>query len=317
MAATTVTGPHIVYLVDADATGYAGLSVNTTNASIILRPNGTGSVLAQAPDGTAAGGIARGTNAVDLQTVRSFGSQVASGVESVVVGGRGCRADGFRAVAAGGFGAAAFANNSYAAGNSVTANGNDSYCVGTLNLASGVGSGTFGGRENIASAQYSATIGGYQAVADHYSELAQAAGNFTADGDAQYSRVIMRNRVVGDTPTELYLDGSSTQFVLPNNTAYSFTVEIVAKVESTTVDVAVWHIDGGVYRGASAGATGLIGATSKTKKSYHPGSGTSNTWTITTGVDTGTGALTFTFAGAVGLNHRVVATVHLTKVTAS
>jgi hypothetical protein len=57
------------------------------NISIVLAPKGTGALQAQLADFTATGGNARGTRAVDWQTLRSSASQVASGFVSVIAGG--------------------------------------------------------------------------------------------------------------------------------------------------------------------------------------------------------------------------------------
>jgi hypothetical protein len=60
---------------------------NNTNISIVLAPKGTGALQAQLNDGTATGGNARGTRAVDWQTSRTSATQVASGFVSVIAGG--------------------------------------------------------------------------------------------------------------------------------------------------------------------------------------------------------------------------------------
>ena len=56
------------------------LSVTNTNGALILNPNGTGALQADA------GGNARGAYAVDLQRVRSAATEVASGNYSTVSG---------------------------------------------------------------------------------------------------------------------------------------------------------------------------------------------------------------------------------------
>jgi hypothetical protein len=63
------------------------IQATTTNANLVIAPNGTGALIASIPDGTATGGNARGSNAVDLQTSRAINTQVASGSASVIVGG--------------------------------------------------------------------------------------------------------------------------------------------------------------------------------------------------------------------------------------
>lgn len=66
----------------------AVIESTSTNAGIVLKPNGTGAIMAQVPDGTAVGGDARGQYAVDLQMVRSSADQVASSPYSVLLGGQ-------------------------------------------------------------------------------------------------------------------------------------------------------------------------------------------------------------------------------------
>lgn len=57
------------------------------NMNLVLSPRGTGALIAgPVPDGTAVGGNARGQYAIDLQTYRTAATQVASGVNSVVIG---------------------------------------------------------------------------------------------------------------------------------------------------------------------------------------------------------------------------------------
>jgi hypothetical protein len=75
-----------------------------TNAWINLQPKGTGGLyLGPAADGTATGGNARGTNAVDLQTRRTSAAQVASGADSFTAG-RSLQVSGADSAAVGSFG---------------------------------------------------------------------------------------------------------------------------------------------------------------------------------------------------------------------
>lgn len=60
----------------------------TTNVSVSIVPKGTGAFSLHVPDGTATGGNARGANAIDLQTVRTAATQVASGTASGLFAGR-------------------------------------------------------------------------------------------------------------------------------------------------------------------------------------------------------------------------------------
>jgi len=108
------------------------IQATTTNANLVIAPNGTGALVASIPDGTATGGDARGVNAVDLQTSKNVNTQVASGQYSNISGGRGNTA-----------------SNTY----SVVGGGN-------MNNNSSLGGTIAGGRSNTNSAPSDATIGG-------------------------------------------------------------------------------------------------------------------------------------------------------------
>ena len=67
--------------------GVAGLGLQS-DGSLYVSPAGTGAIQAQATTSSATGGNARGANAVDWQTSRNAANQVASGSQSVIVGGQ-------------------------------------------------------------------------------------------------------------------------------------------------------------------------------------------------------------------------------------
>jgi hypothetical protein len=67
--------------------GVAGLGLQS-DGSLYVSPAGTGALQAQATTSSAVGGNARGANAVDWQTARGAAAQVASGSNSVLVGGQ-------------------------------------------------------------------------------------------------------------------------------------------------------------------------------------------------------------------------------------
>ena len=127
---------------------------------LALMPKGNGAITAQVPDGTVTGGNARGQYAVDLQMIRTANTQVASGTNSTVAGGRGNKAsatsstvaggEGNTASAqystvAGGYGNTASAQNSTVAGGfNNTASGHHSFATNTENYATGIASSAFG-----------------------------------------------------------------------------------------------------------------------------------------------------------------------------
>jgi len=120
----------------------AVITTDVANANLVIAPNGNGALIADIPDGTAAGGNARGDNAVDLQTSRNTADKVASGSNSVIVGGLSNRATSSISLVCGG------------ATNSATAI-YSSVVGGELNTASGAHSSVVGGQSNTASGTYS------------------------------------------------------------------------------------------------------------------------------------------------------------------
>ena len=100
----------------------------TTNGDIAIVPKGAGAFTLAVADNLVAGGNKRGTNAIDLQTIRSVNTQVASGVSS------------------------------FLAGNGNTASGSYSSAIGYLNASSGAYSSAIG-YGNIASNTFSYTFG--------------------------------------------------------------------------------------------------------------------------------------------------------------
>ncbi len=163
-----------------------------TNIGIALTPKGTGYISAQVPDGTAAGGNARGARAVDLQTSRTANFMVASGIRSAVLGGR---------------------NN--------TASGEDSACIGADNGASGSTSFAIG-FSNSASAQFALCLGSYgQATAVNSTHLgrgglahrrgmlAYSTDIFSAIGDRQWFIQEVGGKTTSDAATELFIFGTT------------------------------------------------------------------------------------------------------------
>jgi hypothetical protein len=83
---------------------YVGVKAigGTTNVGLALVPKGTGAFSLAVPDGTTAGGNARGANAVDLQTLRNDATQVASATGSGLHAGRFNTAAGTYSIVLGG-----------------------------------------------------------------------------------------------------------------------------------------------------------------------------------------------------------------------
>jgi hypothetical protein len=119
------------------------------NIPLVLQPKGTGALQAQLTDSTAAGGNARGANAVDWQTSRSSASQVASGQLAIIAGGTNNTASGVYGAVVGGV------TNTASGLGSFIGNGNN-------NIASGIWSGIVAGKSHTTAGYYN-FVGGGQA----------------------------------------------------------------------------------------------------------------------------------------------------------
>lgn len=149
---------------------------STTNANLVIAPNGTGALVANIPDGTAVGGNARGTNAVDLQTYRTAASQVASGSYSTVLGGAINTASGSGSFA-GGFNAVSSGGVSFCYGNGSQANGSYSFVTGEANIASGNNTVIIGSYISTANGNYSSVLGSLSGNATAQNAMVLNGGN--------------------------------------------------------------------------------------------------------------------------------------------
>jgi hypothetical protein len=184
-----------------------------TNSALVLTPKGTGAfILGPKPDGTATGGNARGTNSVDLQRLRGVASQVVTGANSLLAGsGNTCSS-----------------NTSFCAGNanSISETGTTSICVSNVSSCSGGQNAILGGSGNSTTAQFAAILGGQNALADRTRMQAHAAGQFSAQGDAQRARFVMRNKTTTNSAVELFLNGSSARLTIPSGKYLTGTINI-------------------------------------------------------------------------------------------
>lgn len=237
-----------------------------TNIDITLSPKGTGAITAQVADGTATGGGKRGNYSVDLQSVRSASTQVASGLGAVIHGGR---------------------NNS--------STGTDSGVLWGNGNTSGIqsGSGGFGctasgntsvsfGNENDSTGDYSSIYGGIRATTRGlYGRVSHASGYFATKGDAQIGHHVLRYSTTDATPTIITSDGSAILSttnvpVLPDNHAYAITARVIGR-DTATGDV--YHVvaEGTAKRGVGAATTALDGTPAYTTISKSAGA---STWAV-------------------------------------
>jgi len=70
---------------------------------------------------------------------------------------------------------------------------------------------------------------GQYSHAYRYAQHSQASGQFSAVGDAQMGRLVMRRSTTNNTPTQLFIDGTGLKFGLESGKCYTFQIMITAK----------------------------------------------------------------------------------------
>lgn len=192
---------------------------------LTLFPGTSGYITANFPDASATGGNARGANAVDLSSVRTQATRVASGQYSTVTGGK---------------------NNAATNVGSVSIGGEDTIADGRYGVVSGAGS-----RNRTTYGKFAHAPGQFASGGD--SQIAW-----------QVPRVQTTNATTTAMTPNNGAVASDTAIVLPNNGVYAFTAEVVAR-DTSTNDCAMWTVSGLIKRGANAAATALVGSPTVTK----------------------------------------------------
>jgi hypothetical protein len=139
--------------------------------------------------------------------------------------------------------------------------------------------------------------------------FAYANGNFTTAGDAQDIKVVLRNSTTNATTTELFIDGSSQRLVLPNNSAWTFTIRVVGRRTDATGGWAMYTFTGGITRDANAASTVLRNSS---RVIVNESTGALNC-TITG--DTTNGSLNINVTGIAAQTYRWVASAEIIQVT--
>jgi hypothetical protein len=227
-------GGGVSNVASSDNTSVAGGSCNTASgpASIV-------------------GGGVNNTASNYYSTVSGGYNNTASGCNSIVAGGQ-CNISSctYANIGGGNCNVASNTNSSVFGGRCNVASGCGSFiggggchtASGTVSVIAGGscncvtqwGSSILGGRCNAASGCYS-TAGGNLAIASRYGERTYAAGQFSAQGDAQHVQVIARNSTDGAQTKTLYLDGVSEMFTLLSGQIFSGTINILGVNSAGTV----------------------------------------------------------------------------------
>jgi hypothetical protein len=236
-----------------------------TNIGIALTPKGNGYISAQVPDGTAAGGNARGIYSVDLQSIRQTATQVASGAYSTIAGGFRNTASGTHAFAAGDSNIAS-GGYSIAGGRSCTASGTESVALGQSAQATASGSVAIGisatasgaqsyslGQTCTASAENTLATGN-GAVA-HFSGMRAHGGANIAAGAAQEVAFALSGKTTTNVEVILFMR-AAFRAVLRTNSVWTGILHITG-AKSDGSAIARYHRQVAISRVGSA--TALVG----------------------------------------------------------
>jgi hypothetical protein len=239
---------------------------------------------------------------------------VASGDWSVVGGGTKNVASGVGSVIAGGGFEFSFNFGNTASGNSSFVGG------GILNVASGTGSSIISGWQNTSNGTLSNIIGGRFGFARAITGNTVIPANNDAMaggalGTMQTATLALGKQTTDATATRLTSDnsaaGTTNQVIMPNNSAYFFTGEVVAGVTGGG-NTKGWTIEGVIKRGANAASTALVGTPTVTSTYADAGA---STWVIAVTADTTNGGLAVTFTGQASTTIRTVARINSVEMT--
>ena len=234
---------------------------------------------------------------------------VASGDWSVVCGGKANTASGLASFIGGG---GTFAGGS----NPNTASGAASFVGGGfLNNATNFASMVIGGNGNTSNGNYSCVTGVTGSTRAINNSFVISSNAISVTGDSQTAILVVRTQTTNATATALTSDGSAAttnnQVILPNNSAYFFTGEVVSGVTGGG-NTKGWTIEGVIKRGANAASTALVGTPTVTSMYADVGAAT---WAIAVTADTTNGGLRVTFTGQAATTIRTVCRISSVEMT--
>lgn len=268
-----------------------GNSVNaTSNYSVAIGMNssGTGSQAVTGAGAMALGGsYASGADSFAAAVANNSSTYGAQGANSVAIGYR-AKATSSGSVAIGSF---------WSDGGPV-ASANGATAIGDNAQASGISSVAFGKGVTAAT----------------YGKYAFGSGYLASFGDAQNGLYVLRRSTTNASATVMTTAGdtaadSTNQIILPNSSAYAFSILIVGRQQAAGGTAsAAWEIKGLIRREANAASTTLVNSAT-TVLNNAPG------WAVAVSADTTNGGLAVTVTGAAATNIRWVATAQTSEVT--
>lgn len=260
-----------------------------------------------------------------------------TGANAFIGGGYDNRATAAYSATAAGASNQANSNYSFVGGgqsNLAQTNTHATVCGGSSNTASGQYSFVGGGLSNTASASYSSVLGGSSNTANQERSCVVGGANGTTrstrgllvfpacvspiadvQGVTQSALLLLGRQTTDATPTVLASNASiastTNQVILPTNSAYSFSGEVIAGVTGGG-NTARWTIDGAIKRGATAASTTMVGTPTVTMTHNDAGAAA---WIVAVTADTTNGGISVTVTGAATTTIRWVAKITTTEMT--
>jgi hypothetical protein len=314
----------------------AGGNKRGTGATDWQKTRNNSAYVASGVDSTISGGR-NNTGSGSIATIAGGNSNTASGSDSAIGGGFGNNASAQQSAICGGNGNIASSTYSFVGGgqsNTAQTNTHATVCGGSANTASGqysfVGGGNSntasgrssfigGGEVHTASGTYSAIMGGcggdVRSIIGYHVFPACLQPISSASGSTQSALLLLGRQTTDATATVLTSNNQSAvttnQVTLPNNSAYSFSGEVIAGVTGAG-DSARWTINGAIKRGANAASTAMIGTPTVTMTHFDAGAAT---WVVAVTANTTLGCITVTVTGAAATTIRWVCKINTTEMT--
>jgi hypothetical protein len=312
-----------------------------TGATLAQVPDGT--VVGGNKRGAGATDWQKSRNSSD-QVASAPSSTIGGGERNRASGSWGTVGGGFLNIAsadysgvAAGAGNFATINYSFVGGgqnNSAQINTHATVCGGDSNSSTGIASFVGAGRTNFATSTSAAVVSGDNNTADgFYSFIAGGRQGRTrgitgyhvfpacsipianSAGCTQSGLLLLARATTDATATVLASSsiGPSTtnQVTLPNNSAYSFSGEVIAGVTGGG-NTARWTINGAIKRGANAASTVMVGTPTVTMTHFDAGAAT---WVVAVTADTAIGCITITVTGAAATTIRWVCRISTVEMT--
>lgn len=335
----TIAGGSVHKIVAGDYNVIGGGQINEITAGDYCTIAGGGSHIINLPAGEDGGTIGGGFDhsiTGRYSTIGGGNQNTASGVASTVGGGQINTASGAQSTVSGGDTNVAGGTASVVAGgaqitlSTTSARSDYAGALGGFQNTLGSGSaarfsGMLAGRSNTVNAEYAAILAGrectasgeaavamgYGATASSPGQFAMASGYFSAAGDAQASKYVMRRQTTDATPTELRL-GSTLGFrlLLSNDSLYAFHILVAGRGTGSDTQRGAYEIKGAISVTA-AGSAAIVGTPTYTVLAEDDAA-----WDCAVVADTTNKALQINVTGAAATTINWVADVRLLKVTA-